>query len=148
MEPISEFDRAFEFTYKWEKGLVNDPADPGGLTKDGISDRSDGIIDGKFEGKPIGDLTLEDEKTIYKTRYWEPTVSKEFSSGFAICVFDTAVNCGVSRANRWTLETKDPEKYLQLRREYYQRLVQRRPAMQKFLKGWLNRVEALHKYIT
>src|SRR5690606_10729656 len=37
----------------------------------------------------------------------------------------------------------DPRKLLELRRERYRRIVQANPAQQPYLKGWLNRVDAL-----
>ena len=46
-----------------EGGLVNDPKDPGGVTKFGISQRSYPALD-------IRALTLDDAKTIYQRDYW------------------------------------------------------------------------------
>ena len=52
--------------------LVNDPDDPGGLTKWGISKRA-------HPDEDIANLTLDDAIRIYQDKYWKPSkVSKFF----------------------------------------------------------------------
>lgn len=92
---VTPFDFAFELIIFHEGGYVNDPRDPGGETKFGISDRADGIIDGKFKGKDIKTLTLEDAKKIYKEEYWLRAKCDFFNDATGIILFDMAVNMGV-----------------------------------------------------
>lgn len=54
-------------------GLVNNPADPGGLTKFGVSKRANPDVD-------ISGLTLAGARTVYKTRYWTPCKADSFNS--------------------------------------------------------------------
>jgi lysozyme family protein len=58
------FERALAFTLRWEGGLSQDPDDPGGTTKYGISARAHPEVD-------VRNLTLEDAKEIYRKEYWE-----------------------------------------------------------------------------
>lgn len=83
---------------KREGGYVNNPADRGGATKYGITEkvaRTNG-----FNGN-MKDLPLETAKAIYKKQYWiaprfdqinliSPVVAEE--------LLDTGVNCGISFA--------------------------------------------------
>ncbi len=140
MEPTLGFDKAWEFTKRWEGGYVNDPKDPGGETKYGISKKA-------YPNLDIGKLTEDEAKEIYRQDYWEAAKCGELSIDLGVAVFDSAVNCGVTRALRWLDETNDTTDYLKLRQTYYERLVQRNPVMGRFIKGWLNRLRALSAYI-
>jgi lysozyme family protein len=86
------FDDALRFTLHWEGGEVNDPRDPGGHTKFGISKR-------QFPDLDIGALTLEDASDIYCEKYWDPIWGDELPPSVAIAVFDFAVHSGVHRAS-------------------------------------------------
>ena len=86
------FDSAFEKTVGLEGGYCNDPRDPGGETKYGISHRAYPDLD-------IKNLTLEDAKLLYYRDYWipmklgnlvDPTIAEE--------IFDTGVNMGTGAA--------------------------------------------------
>jgi lysozyme family protein len=46
-------------------------------------------------------LTPEMVGPLYKARYWDAIHGDELPSGLDLCVFDCAVNCGVSRAVRF-----------------------------------------------
>lgn len=104
---MTAFLKAFELVLKHEGGYVNDPRDPGGKTKFGISDRRDGAVDGlaDIDGDGIGDVTVEmltqeQAGAIYKREYWDPCKCDYLSTGLAVAIFDTAVNCGNSLAIR------------------------------------------------
>jgi lysozyme family protein len=87
------FDLAFEHLIKREGGLVEHPNDPGGLTKYGISRRA-------YPSEDIRNLTLERAKEIYRADYWSRIRGDELPDGIAECLFDYAVNSGVSQAIR------------------------------------------------
>lgn len=95
---MSDFDRAFAFVIGAEGGYSNDPHDPGGETKYGIADHSDGVIDGKHEGVPIKEISLEGAKGIYRRDYWAPARCDHFPWPLSAMVFDAAVNQGVKAA--------------------------------------------------
>lgn len=85
------FDKAFEQLIGNEGGYVNDPRDPGGETKYGISKRS-------YPGENIAGLTLERAKAIYLRDYWGPAGCDAWPDLVKFEVFDIAVNMGVKTA--------------------------------------------------
>jgi lysozyme family protein len=91
----SDWETAMAFVFKIERSdeLENNPKDPGGLTKFGISQKAYPSLD-------IASLTKEQAKEIYKRDYWQACKCDELPSAFAIAVFDTAVNQGVGTARR------------------------------------------------
>jgi lysozyme family protein len=86
------FDAAFAFVVGEEGGYVNNPADPGGETKYGISHKSYPKLD-------IANLTLDQAKKIYKRDYWDPLNLDQRQDGAALCLFDCAVNMGLAAAH-------------------------------------------------
>ena len=89
-----DFDIAFTRLMEHEGGIVNDPNDPGGLTKYGISQRSYPHLD-------IAALTLEDCKAIYKRDFWTRINADRLPDGVAFQSFDFAVNSGIETAVRY-----------------------------------------------
>lgn len=134
------FDRAWEFTKRWEGGYVHDKDDSGGETKYGISKKA-------YPNLDIKRLTEEQAKELYRHDYWNSAGCDSLPGSLGVALFDSAVNCGVTRALSWLDKAKNAEELLALREAYYQRLVEKRPLLSKFLKGWMNRVKALREYI-
>lgn len=85
------FDEAFGRLIGHEGGYVNDPADPGGETKYGISKRSYPQVD-------IKNLSLQDAKNIYYRDFWQPLGDAHPAIKFQ--AFDFAVNSGIQTAIR------------------------------------------------
>ena len=95
------FSSSFELLLKHEGGYVNHPDDPGGRTNHGITQR----VYEKFLGEDVTeeemkDMPLEDVFSIYKDDYWDRVRGDELPSGVDLCVFDWAVNSGVSQASK------------------------------------------------
>lgn len=97
---MTPFESALNFTLPWETGgdMVNgglhtDPADPGGTTKWGISQRSHPILD-------VSTLTLEQASTIYKVEYWGSAACLLMPASIAVAHFDCAVIMGAASANK------------------------------------------------
>ncbi len=92
---MSAFGTAVEFVLEEEgNGIVsNDPQDPGGLTKWGISQRA-------YPGLNIRNLTREDAIAIYRKDYWNKCRCGEMPDPLAIVLFDTSVDQGVGHATR------------------------------------------------
>lgn len=90
---MSNFDRAIAIVLAEEGGYVNDPRDPGGETKFGISKRQYPDID-------IAALTLSDAKDIYRRDYWDVCKCDYLPWPLCLFVFDSAVNQGVGAAVR------------------------------------------------
>lgn len=88
------FDQAFDVLIGHEGGYVNNPADPGGETKFGISKRAYPDLD-------IANLTLEQAKAIYKRDYWDRAQCETLPHDVSFQLFDTAVNSGIGQAIRF-----------------------------------------------
>jgi lysozyme family protein len=87
------FDQAFDRLISNEGGYVNNPADPGGETKFGISKRSYPTLD-------IANLTREDAKAIYLRDFWLAGSMDQYDGAIGFQVFDAAVNHGIQTAIR------------------------------------------------
>jgi lysozyme family protein len=85
------FDEAFALLIPREGGYVNNPNDPGGETKFGISKRAYPHLD-------IANLTLEQAKAIYLSDYWNKALCPSFPDPLRFQLFDTAVNSGARQA--------------------------------------------------
>ncbi len=127
------FKRAIVFVLRHEGGYVNDPRDPGGETKFGISKRAYPQVD-------IMSLTVNEAKDIYKTDYWDRAGCDGLAWPLCLVVLDTAVNCGVDKAREFSDAAPNWTDYLFLRIEHYCNL--RKP---EYLRGWINRVLDLWK---
>jgi lysozyme family protein len=87
------FNDAFDRLISNEGGYVNNPADPGGETKFGISKRSYPTID-------IKNLTRDQTKEIYLRDFWQRGQMDNFDGAIAFQAFDAAVNHGIETAIR------------------------------------------------
>lgn len=117
-------------------------------------------------------LTRDQARRIYKELYWDAVKGDRIEcQELANIVFDFQVNAGanassllqrvlnemgakpqlivdgrIGESTLAALDTLDCQdvytKYKQGRKDYYTNLVKQRPALQKFLKGWLKRVDS------
>lgn len=100
---VSDFRRSLNLVLKYEGGMSDDPHDPGGRTKDGIT-HTDYDAYRKHNGLPLRDVfMMEDSERdeIYRTQYWDPIRGDELPSGLNYLMFDSAVNSGIMRSVRW-----------------------------------------------
>jgi hypothetical protein len=130
------FNEAVEFVLRWEGGYVNDPNDPGGETKYGISKRAHPDLD-------IKNLTLDEAKNIYYNDYWLKADCDHYFFPANYLMFDTSVNMGISRANDFFAISENWQDYLLNRIDYYKGL----PTARYYLRGWVNRVMDLYRFI-
>jgi len=131
------------FIFKWEGGYDNDPDDPGGETKFGIDKRSHPDVD-------IRNLTREGATAIYWRDYWVKYGCEWLAGPLGEVFFNACVNCGASRARALLNATPSPPTataFLEAQEAFYRRLVTARPALKKFLKGWLNRTADLQRTV-
>ena len=87
------FTRLIPEILRHEGGYVNDPADPGGETKFGISKRAYPDVD-------IATLTEDQAIEIYRRDYWQPWMDQIRDEILALQVFDFGINAGLSTAAR------------------------------------------------
>jgi lysozyme family protein len=165
------FDTSLAFVLCWEGGFSDDPDDPGGRTNKGITQANYDEWR-QTRNRPRGEvLEINDDevRAIYRTSYWEASYSPDLNPQLDLVQFDTAVNMGVGRATRLLQRSlacgidgefgpvtraaaaacdlaQAASDYCNLRETYYRDLVHRNPKLQKFLNGWLNRLNALRKH--
>lgn len=164
------FDECFARVLKSEGGYVNDPADRGGETNMGVTIGAWGAYLGRaIKPGEMKALTPDAVKPFYKAMYWDKVGGDKLPPSVAYAVFDFAVNAGVSRAAKFLqravgavddgvvgsgtlgmVAKADPAKLLQnftsQKIAFYTDLAQRNPSQQKFLKGWLARVNEVSKF--
>jgi lysozyme family protein len=152
----TEFETAMVRLFEDEGGYSNDPDDPGGETKYGISKAAYPNVD-------IKNLTKDQAKAIYWKDWWKPYQDYGLVSKLVQKMFNVAVNTGrkpidrfLQRALRVGVDgnigpiTKkaiaaDPNPDLTLwalqlqQAAYYEGLAQGNPTLRKFLNGWLKR---------
>lgn len=137
-----------------EGGYVNDPVDPGGETKYGISKRTYPTVD-------IKNLALEQAAEIYERDFWNRMKLSTFSSQrIAWKVFDIEVNTGrgdellqtalglkadglvgdktIAAANSADVE-RLMDKLIELQAKRYVQIVAKDAVKLRFLTGWMNR---------
>jgi lysozyme family protein len=88
------FDTAFDRVMGHEDGYVNNPDDPGGETKWGISKRS-------YPRLIIKELTRESAKDIYKFDFWNKIDGDFLPDAIAFQLLDFAINSGIETAIRY-----------------------------------------------
>jgi len=90
----TNFDRAFDIIISPDYEscrYTEDPKDPGGATKFGISQRA-------YPSEDIRNLTRERAAELYERDYWRKVRGDSVPFCLGFLLFDTAVNCGVNRS--------------------------------------------------
>jgi lysozyme family protein len=161
----SNFDACFAKVIKSEGGYVNDPADRGGETNLGVTiDAWGTYLKRAIQPGEMKALKQETVKPFYKQMYWDLVKCDDLPAGIDYAVFDFAVNAGVSRAAKFlqravgavddgvigsgtlalvakTTPGKLLENFAEQKEAFYNTLAEKNPTQQKFLKGWLARVD-------
>ncbi len=162
------FEAALRFVLRWEGGFVDHPADPGGRTNRGVTQKTyDAWRAG--QGLPKRDVKLIDDAdvhAVYESGYWIPPRCDLLDRPLDLVHLDTAVNMGPGRAVRFLQQavgcavdgdfgpatqravlacraSDTLASYCKLRENFYRQIVSRKPEQSVFLKGWLNRLNSL-----
>jgi lysozyme family protein len=90
---MTPLDRAWAHIHREEGGarVTDDPDDPGGLTKHGVSQRA-------YPHEDIRNLTEARAKELFKRDYWTPCRCDQLPERVAIAVADSAFNQGARTA--------------------------------------------------
>lgn len=99
-------DRCFQLVLGSEGGFVNNPADPGGATRWGVTQRTLGA----WRKRPasiddVKTLTQDEAVQIYSAQYAAPIRFDDLPSGLDLAVFDASINSGPNRAARLLQQT-------------------------------------------
>lgn len=166
---MADFEKAIPIILKHE-GLFSDhPADPGQATMRGIIfklfKRYAALLELPPTIEALKALTEHQAKQIYKMEFWDRMQGDKFlSQKIANIVFDFFVNAGKPAIVKlqmtigsWADGIVGPEtlqavnsgaediifqEYKQARIDFYNRLVEKKPQLAVFHKGWLNRVNS------
>ena len=133
----SNFAHAVHRTLQFEGGL--NPSDTNGTpSKFGINQAANPDVYDSVK-------TPSDASQVYYNRYWKPLGADQMDPKLAHVAFDTAVISGVGKAKELIAQANgDPEKLLQLRKEFQDNLIAKNPEKYgKYEKDWNNRVDQL-----
>ena len=184
---MADFSIAQKFVAQWEGGYTNDPTDPGGPTKYGVSLRwlkslgADGDIDGDgdIDVDDVKALTREQAAALFKQRFWDAYSLGTLTDLVGFVCYDGMVNMGpaqiakIMQRSYNACSTGDKlavdggfgpktraallamgdskallKESLDQRETFYRGLATKKPKVYgPFLKGWLNRTNALRKAI-
>jgi lysozyme family protein len=145
-------------------GYVNDPLDAGGETKFGVAVNANPDLN-------IKRLTWAGAKAVYFDRYWVAGSCERLPARVAVLHFDGCVNHGIGRAKKFlqrsvgaeadgvigartlaAINEQDPiwicNKVCDLREQFYHDIVEAKPSQERFLKGWLRRVQEMREFTT
>lgn len=164
-QQVDAFPAALKELLKHEGGYVNHPADPGGRTNLGVTQRVWEAWTGKRATEAaMRALTPEIVAPLYRKHYWDTVKADELPGGLALTVFDFGVNAGPGRAIKFLQqlagvmvdgvigpmtiaavrkyvaahgEAAAIRNYSDLRRQFYRT----RSTFATFGKGWLRRVK-------
>ena len=166
---MADYKKLVPFILKYEGGIVDDPDDAGGFTNKGITLKTFRSIYGKDKTKEdLINITDEQWGKIFKEYYWDKlNADKIESQSIANMSVDWAYNAGVGTVAKKIqniigtkpdgiigsgslklINTVQDSKELfneikAARIMFYKKLVEKKPTNAKFLKGWLNRTEAI-----
>jgi len=93
-----------------EGGYSNHPADPGGATMKGVTQR---VYDGYRKGKGLAvrsvkGITTDELNEIYDRQYWDAVKGDLLPAGVDYVLFDGAVNSGPGRSIMWLQQALRP----------------------------------------
>jgi lysozyme family protein len=136
------FLKMIPFLWEWEgTKFENDPDDPGGATKYGIDQRS-------HPNEKIRNLTEARAIRIYWDEYWQKYDCENYAYPLGEVVFNCCVNAGWGRAKKiFDAGGNTAARFLDEMDKFYRNLAAQGPHRRKFLKGWLNRTNALRKHL-
>lgn len=101
------FEAAQAFVERWEGGWSDHRADPGGLTRWGVTLRTlralglDFTDDGTVDRADLAAMTIAEARAVYRQHYWQAISADQLPPALALVCYDAAVNAGPGRAARF-----------------------------------------------
>ena len=158
---MADINKFFPKVMKWEGGYVNDPADSGGRTKYGVTEKTWIAFGGK---KDIKDITEQDAMAVMKSLFWdkckgdlienqslaELVVDWFWGSGYSgIKAMQRALNLNpdgvIGPATLEKLNSNPELNHAIIKRsriDFINYICEKMPQNMKFKKGWLNRINS------
>lgn len=170
---MAAIEKLVPFILKWEGGFVNDPIDKGSATNMGVSIATwrqvgyDKDLDGDIDVDDLRLLTNDEVvNRVLKPHYWDRWQGDRIiSQSVANILVDWIWGSGVSGikipqrilgvaqdgvvgpVTLAAVNARDPRKFFETikkeREIFLLNIVKRDPSQNRFLKGWLNRLDAL-----
>ncbi|MRN43478.1 MULTISPECIES: glycosyl hydrolase 108 family protein [unclassified Brucella] len=139
------FQACHAVTARWEGTWSDHPADPGGKTMYGITEKvwlAWNKAKGIAKPKPVRQITRAEAEEIYYHDYWLAARCNTLAPGVDMFTYDSSVNSGVSRARKWLLasiggsDIETIKKMSAARTSFLRALA----SFAVFGKGWANRI--------
>ena len=145
-----EYPNMLKFVLAREGGYANRKNDMGGPTNKGITQVTYNSYrrSKNLSTEDVRNITQQEVEDIYYNNYYKASGADKIDNPrLALYVFDTAVLHGVYGAKQILKKSGgDLEKFEQLRREHYYKIVNEKPKQKENLQGWLNRVNHLKDF--
>ncbi|WP_374141432.1 glycosyl hydrolase 108 family protein [Leptotrichia hongkongensis] len=170
---MERFERIFDYLLRVEGGYSNDENDKGGKTTWGITEEE--AREFGYTGD-MRNLTKDFAKNIYLKKYYLGNkLDKVVNDKVALSICDWAINSGrngiknvqiainqlrnanldvdgiIGNKTLEVLNATDPGKFLEvyhnLQRIYYRSKIEADSTQERFLTGWLNRIERKEEYL-
>lgn len=146
-----KFYKAMEYLFAVEGGYSNHKLDKGGVTNFGITQKTYNLYLKKhgFKEKSVTTITKNEVFQIYYEEFWLPSGAEKIDDfDISLILFDSCVNHGLSIGKAlYKKSGNNAGSFLNLRREKYKAIVAANPLQKVFLKGWMNRIDRLEKFI-
>jgi lysozyme family protein len=148
------FDQAFDALIDIEKGYSDNPADPGGATMYGITER---VARARGYAGDMRELPLSFAKAVAKADYWDAFKCDQFDPAIGFAVFDCAYNGGhpaqwlqeaagvtvdgiIGAKTIAALRAADPMKIVMRFTAYRLKYMKDRKIWPSFSRGWADRI--------
>lgn len=149
-EGDKNFKSAMVRMFNREGEYSNNKYDLGGETNLGITDKTLGDYKKKhpeFKDVNINNITKDQASKIYYDEYWKKSgADKIKDKDLAYVHFDATVNHGLGNSRKFLEQSGgDFNKYIEIRRKFYNDIVKNKPKQKNNIRGWMNRLKELEE---
>ena len=100
-----------------------------------------------FKDVEIKKITKDQATRIYYDEYWKKSgADKIKDKDLAYVHFDATVNHGLGNSKKFLKQSGgDFDKYIEIRRKFYNDIVKNKPKQKNNIRGWMNRLKELEE---